>query len=160
MTPSIELQVNGVRHRVQAGENDLLLYVLRNDLDCKGVRFGCGAGNCGACTVWMDGRAVQSCDMPMWGVAGHAISTPEQLAGDPVGSVVRDAFLELQAAQCGYCINGIMMSVTALLHRTTSPTPAQLQDTLHRHLCRCGAHARILRAIEAAAARLRAEASA
>ena len=160
MTPSLELQVNGVSHRVQAGENDLLLYVLRNDLDCKGVRFGCGAGNCGACTVLMDGRAVQSCDMPMWGVAGRSLSTPEQLAGDPVGAVVLDAFLELQAAQCGYCINGIMMSVAALLHRTTSPTSAQLQDTLHRHLCRCGAHARILRAIEAAAARLRAEASA
>lgn len=160
MTPSIELQVNGVSRRVQAGDNDLLLYVLRNDLDCKGVRFGCGAGNCGACTVLMDGRAVQSCDMPMWGVAGRSLSTPEQLAGDPVGAVVLDAFLELQAAQCGYCINGIMMSVTALLHRTTSPTPAQLRDTLHRHLCRCGAHARILRAIEAAAARLREEASA
>ncbi|MBD9667344.1 2Fe-2S iron-sulfur cluster binding domain-containing protein [Variovorax sp. VRV01] len=160
MTPTIELQVNGVSHRVQAGENDLLLYVLRNDLECKGVRFGCGAGNCGACTVLMDGRAVQSCDMPMWGVAGRSLATPEQLAGDPIGAVVLDAFLELQAAQCGYCINGIMMSVTALLHRTTSPTLAQLQDTLHRHLCRCGAHARILRAIEAAAARLRAEASA
>ncbi|WP_341893340.1 2Fe-2S iron-sulfur cluster-binding protein [Variovorax sp. YR752] len=160
MTPPIELQVNGVSHRVQAGENDLLLYVLRNDLDCKGVRFGCGAGNCGACTVSMDGRAVQSCDMPMWGVAGRALTTPEQLAGDPVGAVVLDAFLDLQAAQCGYCINGIMMSVTALLHRTTSPRSAELQDTLHRHLCRCGAHARILRAIETAAARLRAEASA
>lgn len=160
MTPSLELQVNGVSHRVQAGENDLLLYVLRNDLDCKGVRFGCGAGNCGACTVLMDGRAVQSCDMPMWGVAGRSLSTPEQLAGDPIGAVVLEAFLELQAAQCGYCINGIMMSVTALLQRTTSPTSAQLQDTLHRHLCRCGAHARILRAIAAAAARLRAEASA
>lgn len=157
MTSSFELTVNGTAHRVQADENDLLLYMLRNDLDCKGVRFGCGAGQCGACMVWMDGRPVSSCDMPMWSATGRSFTTVEHLAQDPVGAVVLDAFVTLQAAQCGYCINGILMSVTALLRRTHSPTDAELQETLHRHLCRCGAHARILKAIHAAAARLRAE---
>jgi nicotinate dehydrogenase subunit A len=157
MTSSFELKVNGSTHRVGADENDLLLYVLRNDLDCKGVRFGCGAGHCGACTIWMDGRAVQSCDMPLWAATGHELTTVEHLRDDPVGAVVLDAFLEHQAAQCGYCINGILMSATALLRRTTAPTEADLHETMHRHLCRCGAHARILKAIETAAARLRME---
>jgi nicotinate dehydrogenase subunit A len=154
----IELTVNGTTHSVEAEENDLLLYVLRNDLDCKGARFGCGAGHCGACMVWIDGRPVSSCDLPLWGAAGHEFTTVEHLARDPVGAVVLDAFVTLQAAQCGYCINGILMSVTALLCRTTAPGKAEVQEALHRHLCRCGAHARILKAIEAAAARLRSEA--
>ena len=157
MTAPIELTVNGTLQRVQADENDLLLYVLRNDLDCKGVRFGCGAGQCGACMVWMDDRPVPSCDMPLWSAAGRHFTTIEHLTKDPVGAVVLDAFVTLQAAQCGYCINGILMSVTALLRRTNAPSEAEVQETLHRHLCRCGAHARILKAIEAAAARLRSE---
>lgn len=159
MTPPFELTVNGVVHRVQADENDLLLYVLRNDAACKGVRFGCGAGQCGACMVWMDDRPVSSCDLPMWGAAGRHFTTVEALGTDPVGAVVLEAFVTLQAAQCGYCINGILMSVTALLHRTLTPTDAEIQDTLHRHLCRCGAHARILKAIHAAAHDLRAKAA-
>lgn len=155
MERRIELQVNGRPLPVDADDNDLLLYVLRNDAGCKGARFGCGAGACGACTVWMDGRPVQSCDMPLWAADGHAFTTPEQLADDPVGAVVRDSFLAHQAAQCGYCVNGLLMSVTALLKRTTSPTPAELHETLHRHLCRCGAHARMRHAIDDAARRLR-----
>jgi nicotinate dehydrogenase subunit A len=151
----VTLAVNGQARAVPADENELLLYVLRNDLDCKGVRFGCGAGHCGACMVWLDGRAVSSCDLPLWGAAGHAITTVEQLAQDPVGRIVHDAFLELQAAQCGYCINGIMMSASALLHRNDAPDAAAVQELLHRHLCRCGAHGRILAAIGLAAQRVR-----
>lgn len=159
MTKSIEITVNGRAQQVQADENDLLLYVLRNDLDCKGVRFGCGAGQCGACMVWMDDRPVCSCDMPMWSAAGHRFTTVEELGNDRVGAVVLEAFVTLQAAQCGYCINGILMSVTALLRQTSSPTEGEIQHALHRHLCRCGAHARILKAIHAAAERLSEESS-
>lgn len=151
----IALTVNGQAREVPAGENEFLLYVLRNDLDCKGVRFGCGVGHCGACMVWLDGRAVSSCDLPLWAATGGTITTVEQLARDPVGHIVRDAFLEMQAAQCGYCINGIMMSVAALLHCNDAPDAAALQDLLHRHLCRCGAHGRILAAITLAAHRVR-----
>ena len=157
MTQEFTLSVNGAEHQVKATEHDLLLYVLRNDLDCKSARFDCGAGACGACTVWMDGRPVQSCDMPLWGVAGHEVTTAEALHKDPVGAVVLQAFVDLQAAQCGYCTNGILMSVTSLLKRTTTPTQAELDESLHRHLCRCGSQLRILRAIDRAAARLRGE---
>lgn len=151
----MELNVNGTTHDIKAVDNDLLLYVLRNDLNCKGVRFGCGAGHCGACTVWMDGRPVQTCDMPLWGVGEKEITTIESLENDSVGAVVIQEFHTLQAAQCGYCINGILMSVTAMLKRTLDPSEVELDEVLHRHLCRCGAHPRILRAIKAAANRLR-----
>jgi len=157
MGHQLHLNVNGARHEVDATENDLLLYVLRNDLNLKGARFGCGAGHCGACTVWMNGRAVQSCDMPLWGVAENEIQTVEVLKDDPVGAVVLQAFVDEQAAQCGYCTNGILLSVAAMLKRTITPNEDDLHETLHRHLCRCGAHVRILRAIELASARLRGE---
>lgn len=150
----MELKVNGKKHQIEANENDLLLYVLRNDLNCKGVRFGCGAGHCGACTVWMDGRPVQTCDMPIWGVGDKEISTIEELEKDSIGAVVIEEFHSMQAAQCGYCINGILMSVTSMLKRTLKPTAEELDEVLHRHLCRCGAHPRIFRAISAAAERL------
>jgi aerobic-type carbon monoxide dehydrogenase small subunit (CoxS/CutS family) len=155
MTQSIELHVNGSTQQVPADEREALLYVLRNDFDCKGVRFGCGVGHCGACTVWVNGRAAQSCDMPVAAAVGHRITTVEQLRDDAVGRVVLQTFVELQAAQCGYCINGILMSTAALLHRDTAPGEEQLQEMLHRHLCRCGAHTRILAAIHLAAQRVR-----
>jgi nicotinate dehydrogenase subunit A len=129
---------------VQADPATPLIYVLRNDLGLKGVRFGCGTGHCGSCTVVMDGRAIQSCDTPLWSAAGKQITTVEGLGE---GHPLREAFLEEQAAQCGYCINGILMSVSSL----KNPTEEQLFKALDRHLCRCGTHVRILKAIKRAA---------
>lgn len=148
----MDIRVNGELRAIDATDSDILLYELRNTLKLKGTRFGCGAGHCGACTVLVDGRATTSCDMPMWGACEHHITTVEYLTEDPVGTAVQGAFLSLQAAQCGYCINGIMMSTTSLLKRTASPTDEEILDMLHRHLCRCGAHVRILEAIRQAAA--------
>ena len=153
MHSSVTIRVNGRTHEVSADPDAPLLYVLRNDLDFKGSRFGCGTGNCGACTVMVDGHAVQSCTTPLWSILanpGQEILTIEGLAADPVGAVVREAFLEEQAAQCGYCINGIIISATALLKRTAQPSQAEILAALDRHLCRCGTHVRILRAIQRA----------
>jgi len=143
-----QIRLNGQEQTVNAPDNTPLLYVIRNDLDNKGTRFGCGSGNCGACTVIVDGQAVQSCDMQLWAAANKDILTPEGLARDPIGQMVQSAFIQEQAAQCGYCINGILMSVTALLQKTTHPSKEQLMEALNRHLCRCGTHVRILRAID------------
>ena len=143
-----QIRLNGQEQTVNAPDNTPLLYVIRNDLDHKGTRFGCGSGNCGACTVIVDGQAVQSCDMQLWAAANKDILTPEGLARDPIGQMVQSAFIQEQAAQCGYCINGILMSVTALLQKTTHPSKEQLMEALNRHLCRCGTHVRILRAID------------
>jgi nicotinate dehydrogenase subunit A len=143
-----QIRLNGQEQTVNAPDNTPLLYVIRNDLDHKGSRFGCGSGNCGACTVIVDGQAVQSCDIQLWAAANKDILTPEGLARDPIGQMVQSAFIQEQAAQCGYCINGILMSVTALLQKTTHPSKEQLMEALNRHLCRCGTHVRILRAID------------
>ena len=161
MADTFKLRVNGVEHEVSAEPNTPLLYILRNDLKLKGTRFGCGEGNCGACTVLLDGRAVQSCDTPLWSAPGHEITTIEGLAG--VGGAdalhqIQQAFLDEQAAQCGYCINGIMMSAKALLDANPNPDDAQIAAALDRNLCRCGTHVRVLRAIKRAAHALRAEA--
>ena len=130
-----------------AGDGDTpLLHLLRNQLQLKGTRFGCGAGACGSCTVLVDGRAVQSCDLPASAVDGCELTTVEGLGSAQHLHPVQQAFLALQAAQCGYCINGVMMSVAALLQRPEPPTEEALQAALSRHLCRCGTHMRILRA--------------
>jgi nicotinate dehydrogenase subunit A len=146
----VEFEVNGAVRTVAAEGETPLLYCLRDDLKLKGTRFGCGAGHCGACTVMVDGRAVQSCDTPLWSVAGRKVTTVEGLVDDRVGRIVRDAFIELQAAQCGFCIDGILMSVTALLLADARPGRAAIMKALERNLCRCGTHVRILRAIDAA----------
>jgi len=145
------IRVNGRDHEVAAEPNTPLLYILRNDLKLKGTRFGCGAGHCGACTVLLDGNAVQSCDTPLWGAVGHEVTTIEGL-GTPEGPhpLVR-AFVDEQAVQCGYCIDGIIMSAAALLAKNAQPTDAELATALDRNLCRCGTHVRILRAIRRAA---------
>ena len=124
-----------------------LVHVLRHDLGLKGTRLGCGEGQCGSCTVLLDGAPVQSCDTPLWSVANRKITTVEGLALGPL----QQLFLDEQAAQCGFCINGIIMSLTALLAREPRPTRADILAHLdERHLCRCGAQPRILRVIDRA----------
>jgi nicotinate dehydrogenase subunit A len=149
--PLFTLRVNGRASEVTAEPNTPLLYVLRNDLGLKGTRFGCGAGHCGACTVLVDGNAVQSCDTPLWSAAGREITTIEGLGSAERPHRLQQAFLDEQAAQCGYCINGIIMSAAALLAKTPRPTDAEIAAALDRNLCRCGTHVRILRAIRRAA---------
>lgn len=147
-------QLNGQAVSVSADANALLVHLLRNPCNAKDVRYGCGAGNCGACTVMVDGIAQQSCNTPNWSVEGRDVRTPASLPQDPVGAVVLQAFVDEQAAQCGYCINGMLMSVTALLQAKRQPTDAEITDTLNRHLCRCGTHVRIVRATRLAIQRL------
>jgi nicotinate dehydrogenase subunit A len=147
----MKLKVNGREHEVTADVKTPLLYILRNDLGLKGTRFGCGTGHCGACTVLMDGKAVQSCDTPLWSVEGREITTIEGLGTREKPHALQQAFLDEQAAQCGYCIDGIIMSAAALLQRSKNPTEEEIVKALERNLCRCGTHVRILRAIKNAA---------
>ena len=149
-----DFYLNGERLKTEGDGKSPLVHVLRNSCEAKDVRFGCGAGNCGACTVIVDGVAQQSCGLSTESVEGRDVFTPAALQGDPIGSVVLQAFLEEQAAQCGYCINGILMSLSALLKRELNPSKEKIIETLNRHLCRCGAHVRILKATELAMHRL------
>lgn len=143
---TLTLRVNGRDASVTAGADTPLLYVLRNDLQLKGTRFGCGAGSCGSCTVLLDGRPVPSCDTPLWAAQGHEVATIEGLGTPGRPHPVQQAFLDLQAAQCGYCVNGIMVAVASLQQRSEPATEKALQAVLARHLCRCGSHMRILAA--------------
>jgi len=143
--------VNGKSHAVSAEPETALLYVLRNDLKLKGARFGCGLGQCGACTVLVDGKPVQSCDLPLSAAAGKAITTIEGLAPDGELHPLQAAFIAEQAAQCGYCITGIIMAAKALLDVNPRPADAEIRSALKGNLCRCGTHHRILRAIHRAA---------
>jgi nicotinate dehydrogenase subunit A len=161
MTETFNLRINGVERQVCAEPDTPLLYILRNDFKLKGTRFGCGAGNCGACTVLFDGHAVQSCDTPLSSAPGHDITTIEGLAGIAADALhpILQAFLDEQAAQCGYCSNGIIMSAKALLDANPDPDDAQIAAALERNLCRCGSHLRVMRAIRRAARVLRAKES-
>jgi nicotinate dehydrogenase subunit A len=147
MADAIELTVNGARHRVHAQDDTPLLYVLRNDLELNGAKFGCGLGQCGACTVIVDGEAVRSCSFPVALAAGKQITTIEGLGTIDKPHPVQKAFIEEQAAQCGYCINGMIMTATALLQRNPQAGDSQVRQALAGNLCRCGTHSRILRAI-------------
>jgi nicotinate dehydrogenase subunit A len=155
MDETLKLRVNGVEREVRAEPATPLLYILRNDLGLKGTRFGCGEGHCGACTVLVDGKPLQSCDTPLWSAAGHDITTVEGLSREGAPHPIQQAFIGEQAAQCGYCINGIMMSAAALLERNPDPSEAEIVAALERNLCRCGTHVRILRAVARAAQMLR-----
>ncbi len=148
---SLVINVNGAEREVVADSETPLLYVLRNDLGLKGARYGCGIGLCGACTVIVDGKAVQSCDVPVGAVAGKAITTIEGIGTPADPHPLQREFIEKQAAQCGYCITGIIMSAKALLDSRLHPTDDEIREALAGNLCRCGTHTRILRAIRAAA---------
>jgi nicotinate dehydrogenase subunit A len=132
-----------------------LLYVLRNETGCKGVRYGCGLGQCGTCTVIIDGKPVQSCDVPVSAVAGKSITTIEGIGSVDHPHPLQRAFVEEQAAQCGYCATGIIMSAKALLDVNASPSDAELKQALAKNLCRCGTHQRILLAVKRAAQEMR-----
>ena len=148
---TIKINVNGRGHEVVADAETPLLYVLRNELKLKGTRFGCGQGQCGACTVLLDGKPVQSCDMPVSAAAGKAITTIEGLGSVAAMHPLQRAFVTEQAAQCGYCVSGIIMSAKALLDANPRPTETEIRAALKGNLCRCGTHQRILRAIRRAA---------
>jgi aerobic-type carbon monoxide dehydrogenase small subunit (CoxS/CutS family) len=147
----ITLNVNGQSHQIDADPATPLLYVLRDDLKLNAAKFGCGLGQCGACTVMVDGEAVFSCLMPIAMIEGRAVKTVEGLGTVEAPGRLQRAFMEEQAAQCGYCIPGMMMRAQALLERTPSPTDAQIRQQLETNLCRCGTHMRILRAVRRAA---------
>ncbi|MDB5616524.1 MAG: (2Fe-2S)-binding protein [Tardiphaga sp.] len=147
------LKVNGAAVNVTAAEDTSLLMALRQDLNLKGTRIGCAQGNCGACTVLLDGRPIQSCTTPLYMVADRNVVTVEGLTSDGAPGRLQLIFLDEQAAQCGYCINGIIMTVTGLLSQTPPADRHEIVETLdERHLCRCGAQGRILRAIDRAMA--------
>jgi nicotinate dehydrogenase subunit A len=155
---TFKLRVNGRDCEVRAAPNTPLLYILRNDLKLKGTRFGCGAGQCGACNVLFDGNAVQSCDTPLWSAVGHEITTIEGIGSDDGLHPIQQAFIDEQAIQCGYCIDGIIIAALALLKRNSDPSDAEIAAALERNLCRCGTHVRIFRAIRAAARTMRGQA--
>jgi nicotinate dehydrogenase subunit A len=154
-----ELQVNGHARQVHADDDTPLLYVLRNHLRLKGTRFGCGLSVCGACSVLVDGRPAYSCDTPLWSVKGKDVTTVEGLGTDVEPHPVARAIVEQQAAQCGYCMSGIVVSAAALLATNADPSESEVRAALDDNLCRCGAHNRVVRAVLTAAAEMRRAAS-
>jgi nicotinate dehydrogenase subunit A len=144
------ITVNGVRHQVQASPVTPLLYVLRNELHLQGPRFGCGLSQCGACTVHLGDRAIRSCVTPVIGAATQPITTLEGLGTIEKPHPVQKAFIDHQAAQCGYCTNGMIMASSAFLKRNPHPTTDEIKKAMTPWLCRCGTHFRIVAAIQAA----------
>lgn len=153
---TLRLQINGTERAVEADPSTPLLYVLRNDLALHGAKYGCGLGQCGACTVQVDGRAVFSCVTPAGALEGRTIRTVEGLGTAERPGVLQRAFAEEQAAQCGYCIAGMIMRAQALLDRNPSPSDDEIRAHMQPNLCRCGTHMRILRAVRRAAEMMRA----
>jgi nicotinate dehydrogenase subunit A len=146
----ISLNVNGKRRVVDADPDIPLLYVLRNDLSLNGPKFGCGLAQCGACTVIMDGNAIRSCVTPANAAQNHAVTTLEGLGSTKKMHPLQQAFVDEQAVQCGYCINGMIMTAKALLDKNPKPTDHEIKQALDGNLCRCGTHIRILRAVKRA----------
>jgi len=147
----IELRVNGRVHRTDADPQTPLLYVLRDDLGLNAAKFGCGLGQCGACTVMVEGEAVFSCITPISAIGSRAVRTVEGLGTQQAPGPMQRAFIELQAAQCGYCIPGMMMRAQALLEREPGASADEIRRALQPNLCRCGTHMRILEAVGRAA---------
>ena len=147
----MKLNVNGAEHTVEVDPASSLLGVLRNQLGLTGTRYGCGANQCGACNVLIEGQAVAACDTPLWAVAGKKIVTVEGLGTPDRPHPLQRAFIAEQACQCGYCLSGILISAAALLKRNPNPSEVEVRAALDRNLCRCGAHNRIVRAVQRAA---------
>lgn len=149
---AVTLKINGRAHVLDVAEDEPLLYVLRNDLQMNGAKFGCGLGQCGACTVLLDDQPVRSCAIPAAALEGREIRTLEGLAG-PGGELhpLQAAFLEAQAGQCGYCLPGMIMAAAALLNAKPRPAEAEVREALAQNLCRCGSHNRIVKAVLRAA---------
>ena len=143
----MNLTVNGSTRAVDAKPDTPLLYVLRNDLGLVGSRFGCGSGQCGACFVLVDGKPIASCDLPIWSLEGKQITTVEGLGANGELHPVQKALIAEQAAQCAYCMSGIAVSAAALLSRNPSPSESEVREALDKHLCRCGSHNRVVRAV-------------
>jgi nicotinate dehydrogenase subunit A len=161
----VQITVNGKKHEVQASPDTPLLYVLRNELSLNGPKFGCGLGQCGACMVHIGGEESRSCIIPVSYAVGRPVTTLEGLGaayaethpattGEPRLHPLQEAFIEEQAVQCGYCINGMIMSAASLLARKPRPSDADIRGALAYNLCRCGTHMRILRAIKSAAEKM------
>ena len=156
MSQTFDFIVNGKPVSVAIdNEETSLLAVLRDHLGLVGTRFGCGLEQCGCCTVLIDGKTEKSCAKPVWSVAGKSVVTVEGLGSAASPHPLQQAFLDLQAGQCGYCLSGILVSAKALLDRNPSPTRAEIAAALDDNLCRCGSHNRILKAVEKAAAQMR-----
>lgn len=150
--PQYQLSVNGQRRSVQADADTPLLYVLRDQLELNGPKYGCGLGQCGACTVHVNGQATRSCQLPISTLGNKAVTTLEGLGTSKAPAKIQQAFIDEQAAQCGYCTNGMIMTSAALLKATPKPSLEQIQSALAGNLCRCGTHQRICKAVQRAAA--------
>jgi nicotinate dehydrogenase subunit A len=146
----IAFTLNGQARSVEVDPDQTLLDVLRNTLELKATRMGCGLGQCGACTVIIDEHAVNSCDTPMWSVAGKDVTTLEGLGSRDAPHPLQAAFIEEQALQCGYCTSGILMAAAALLKRNPQPSESDIRQALEGNLCRCGVHNRVVRAVKRA----------
>ena len=153
--PNICFRLNGAPIEIDADPDTPLLTILRGRLGLTGSHFGCGAGECGACNILLDDRAVTACDTPLWSVADKDVTTIEGLGDGQNPHPLQRAFIAEQALQCGYCVSGILMSAAALLKRNPSPTDAEVKSALDRNLCRCGSHNRMVRAVLRAAAEMR-----
>jgi nicotinate dehydrogenase subunit A len=143
----VELTVNGTAHALDVDPSVPLLHVLRHDLGLNGPKYGCGLGQCGACLVLLDGKAARSCVLPASAAAAHRITTLEGLAVGGKLHAVQQAFIDKQGAQCGYCLNGMIIRIVALLEKVPMPTEEQIRDALTFNLCRCGAHEEILQSV-------------
>jgi len=150
-TKSLTLNVNGTDHDLDVRPDAPLLYILRNDLELNSPKYGCGLGECGSCTVLVDGVAARACLIPVIGMVGRKITTLEGLGSIDAPDPLQQAFIDHQAAQCGYCISGIVMTARALLNRNPSPSDDEIRRELEFNLCRCGTHVEIMRAVRQAA---------